>query len=129
MNDTIKAFTRLVVEKFGDEYLNRCPTDAEKRRDVAMMARRHFPGAFAGWDCNHFVWKNCPVVLQGQYKGHAEGGKKTKIMEAIADQDTYLWYVFFGEPGSLNDLNVLSKSSIVSAILSGDLTSRYNNIQ
>lgn len=42
------------------------------------------------------------------------------ILEAIADCDSYIWYVFFGEPGSLNDLNVLDKSSIVSGILTGD---------
>jgi hypothetical protein len=120
LNDSVKVFTRLIVEKFGGQYLNRCPSEAEKRRALAKMAGRNLPGAFGGWDCKHFVWKNCPVFLQGQHKGHAEGGKKTLILEAIADCDSYIWYVFFGEPGSLNDLNVLDKSSIVSGILTGD---------
>jgi hypothetical protein len=31
------------------------------------------------------------------------------------------WSVFFGSPGSLNDLNILGKSSIIRKILSGDL--------
>jgi hypothetical protein len=31
MNESIKAFTRLMVEKFGSQYLNRCPSEAEKR--------------------------------------------------------------------------------------------------
>lgn len=52
-------------------------------------------------------------------EGHSDGGKKTLILEAIADADTYIWYAFFGEYGSLNDLNILDKSSIVGAILSG----------
>lgn len=42
------------------------------------------------------------------------------ILEAVADCDGYIWYVFFGAPGSLNDLNVLDKSSIVSGILTGE---------
>jgi hypothetical protein len=124
MNESMKAFTRIVVEKFGDEYLNRCPSQAETKRALDMMAKRHFRGAFGAWDCKHFVWKNCPVYLQGQHKGHAEGGKKTLILEAVADCDGYIWYVFFGEPGSLNDLNVLDKSSIVSGILTGDFDVR-----
>jgi Plant transposon protein len=98
LNDSMKAFTRLIIEKFGDEYLNRCPSDAEKRRCVAGMSRRLFNGAFGAWDCKHFVWKNCPMILQGQYKGHAEGGKKTIILEAIADNDCYTWYVNFWRP-------------------------------
>lgn len=126
VNESVKAFTRLIVEKFGSEYLNRCPSEAEKKRALAMMSKRHFPGAFGAWDCKHFVWKNCPVYLQGQHKGHAEGGKKTLILEAIADCDGYIWYVFFGEPGSLNDLNVLDKSSIVSGILTGDFNLRVD---
>ena len=39
----------------------------------------------------------------GQHKGKEK--KNTLILEAICDPDTYIWYCFFGEPGSLNDLN------------------------
>jgi hypothetical protein len=80
---------------------------------------RGFPGAFASWDCKHFKWKNCPVRLAGQHKGHSEGGKKTLILDTIADPDLYFWSIFFGEAGSLNDINVLDKSSIVTSILNG----------
>jgi hypothetical protein len=41
------------------------------------------------------------------------------ILEAIADADTYIWYAFFGEVGSLNDTNILDKSSIVGSIIGG----------
>lgn len=57
----------------------------------------------------------------GQHKGHSEGGKKTLILESIANHRKYLWWTNFGDAGSLNDLNVLDKSSIVGAMLSGDL--------
>ena len=52
----------------------------------------------------------------GQHKGKE---KNTLILEAICDPDTYIWYWFFGELGSLNDLNVLEKSTIVGSILNG----------
>jgi hypothetical protein len=35
--------------------------------------------------------------------------KKTRVLEAIADPDLYSWYYFFGEAGSLNDINILNK--------------------
>ena len=79
------------------------------------MQKREFPGAFASWDCKHFNRKNYPVCLAGQYK--EKEGSKTLILELIYDPDLYLWYIFFGKPGSLNDLNILNKSSIVEAIL------------
>jgi hypothetical protein len=43
------------------------------------------------------------------------------ILEAVVDVNTYFWYIFWGEPGSLNDINILDKSSIVGAILTGKL--------
>ena len=70
----------------------------------------------------HFAWKNCPKRLAGQYSGHSEGGKNTLILEAIADHRKYFWNINFGDPGSLNDLNVLDKSSIVGSMLSRDLS-------
>ena len=45
--------------------------------------------------------------------------KNTLILEAICDPDTYIWYSCFGELGSLNDLNILKKSTIVGSILNG----------
>ena len=50
-------------------------------------------------------------------------GKNTLILEVICDPDTYLVF-FFGEPGSLNDLNILEKSTIVGSILNGTMELR-----
>jgi hypothetical protein len=122
--EALKAFVKLVVQEFGAEYLNRCPTHADKMRALEKMAARGFPGCFSSWDCKHFNWKNCPVRLAGQAQGHSKGGEKTLILEAICDPDLYLWYIFFGEPGSLNDINILGKSSIVGAIMSQDFDTR-----
>ena len=58
----------------------------------------------------------------GQHKGKEK--KNTLILEAICDPDTYIWYCFFGELGSLNDLNILEKSTIVGSILNGTMDLR-----
>jgi Plant transposon protein len=117
-----KQFCKRIIEEFGKQYLNRPPTLQERQVIGDMMARKGFPGCLGSWDCKHFNWKNCPMRLAGQHKGHAEGGKTTLIMEAFADYRRYLWYVNFDDPGSLNDLNVLDKSSIVYELLQGTLS-------
>ena len=69
VNDSCKEFCSEVVRLFGGMYLNWCPTDNEKQLCLARMKRRGFPGLFASWDCKHFRWANCPVVLAGQHLG------------------------------------------------------------
>ena len=90
------------------------------------MTRKGFPGCISSWDCKHFNWKNCPLRLAGQFSGHGQGGATTLILESISDHRRYIWYANFGDPGSLNDLNVLDKSSIVGSMLSGYLDLRVD---
>jgi hypothetical protein len=110
LRNTIKDFCRLIIKHFGKQYLNRMPSEAEKAKVLEASALRGFPGLFGSWDCKHFVWNRCPMRWQGQYQGHAEGGKRTLILEAVADHRRYIWYANFGDAGSLNDLNVLDRS-------------------
>ena len=87
-NEALKGFCRLVVSRFSADYLNRCPTEAEKEKSVKTMKRRGFPGCFGSWDCKHYLWRNCPARLAGQHKGKASGN--TLIMEAICDPWLYI---------------------------------------
>ena len=73
---------------------------------------------FASLDCMHYEWKNCPVAWQGDY-GDREG-KKSIILEAIADSNLHIWHAFFGLPGSNNDVNVLDRSPLVHNMLSSE---------
>jgi hypothetical protein len=114
---SLKQFNKLMIEEFGAQYLNRCPSAVEIERVTSINAGRGFPGMFASWDCKHILWKNCPVSLARQYKG--KESDKTLVLEVIADADLYIWYYFFGEAGSLNDINILNKSTIVGSILNG----------
>jgi hypothetical protein len=117
INASLRNFNKLMKVEFGHQFLNHSPSPAETQRATTINAGRGFPGMFASWDCKHFSWKNCPVSLAGQHKG--KESDKTLVLEAIADPDLYIWFHFFGEPGSLNDINILNKSSIVGSILDG----------
>ena len=114
--ESVKSFANIIVDKFGAQYLNRPPTEAELQRILTINSNRGFPGLVACWDCKHFVWKNCPIYLAGQFSG--KGKIPTIVLEAICDPDLFIYFSFFGSPGSLNDINILNKSTIVSALLS-----------
>ena len=45
----------------------------------------------------------------------------TIILEAVADQETWIWHAFFGMSGSLNDINVVNRSSLMNKIANGEL--------
>ena len=115
MNESLKHFCRLIFTKFL-EYLNTCPTGEEKEQALGIMVERGFPGCFGSWDCKHYFWSNCPVAMAGQCKGK---GGKTLVMEAMVDPHLYIWYCNFGSHGSMNDINILDRSNIVCALLSG----------
>jgi hypothetical protein len=62
-------------------------------------------------DCMHWRWKNCPSAWQVQYLGHHHT-PTVILLEAVASKDLWIWHAFFGLLGSLNDINVLHRSSI-----------------
>ena len=110
----LKSFYKYVVELLGVEYLKRIPSEEERFEIMELNKKRGFPGMFASWDCKHFKWQKCPTRLSGQHKGK-DG--KTLVLEAISDGFLFIWRSFFGEPGSLNDINILDKSTIIQKIL------------
>jgi hypothetical protein len=45
--------------------------------------------------------------------------KPTVCLEAVVDSRLWFWHVFFGLPGSNNDLNILDKSPLLIDIMHG----------
>jgi hypothetical protein len=103
-------FVEAINEMYGYEYLRR-PNANELKQILLDNANRGFPGCIGSLDCTHWAWKNCPVSLAGTYKGKEK--YPTIVLEAVATQDWRFWHVFFGTPGSLNDLNLLDKSDLL----------------
>jgi hypothetical protein len=65
----------------------------------------------------HWEWKNCPTAWKGQFTGR--GKHPTMILEAVASHDLWIWHAYFGMPGSNNDINILHRSPVFSAYLTG----------
>ena len=55
--------------------------------------------------------------MDGMFKGHVN--KPTMILEAVASQDLWIWYSYFGLPGSNNDINVLQRSPVFAKLKEG----------
>ena len=117
--ELMERFYQAVRAEFGPHYL-RQPTRADFEAQLRINEVRGFPGMFASLDCMHYVWKICPVAWQGDYGD--KDSTKSIILEAIVDQCLQIWHVFFGLPGSNNDINVLDRSPLVHNMLTSDAT-------
>jgi len=119
-------FCTAVCAEFGEYHLRK-PTYEDCREQLSINEARGFPGMFGSLDCMHYGWKNCHVAWQGDFGDR--NGKKSIILEAVADQSLHIWHIFFGLPGSNNDLNVLDRSPLIHDLLTGaacDITFEVN---
>ena len=112
---SLKAFCADLIAAFP-EYL-RAPSEADLERIMKINASRGFPGCVGSIDCQHWSWQNCPVAWAGQFQGKEK--TPTIVLEAIADGDLHIWHMFFGSPGSLNDINILDRSPTIADIIGG----------
>ncbi|WVZ60467.1 hypothetical protein U9M48_010484 [Paspalum notatum var. saurae] len=113
----LREFTRAIVKIFGPQY--RCkPNAKDLARLLEIAEARGFPGMLGSIDFMHWVWEKCPTGWHGQYRGHAH--EPTMILEAVAGPDRWIWHCNFGALGSMNDINVLHRSSLFDDILTGN---------
>lgn len=112
----MKKFCCAVIELYGDYYLRK-PSDQDIKRILTENEKRGFPGMLGSIDCTHWFWKNCPTAWAGQMTG--KDGSASIVLEAIATYDLHIWHLFFGMPGSCNDINVLDRSSLFADLLAG----------
>src|SRR5450759_2948127 len=111
-----KEFAAGIVTNFGEEYL-RDPTKEDITKHMEINGERGFVGMFGSLDCCHWVWKNCPVGLAGQFRN--KDGENTIVLEAIATKNLWIWHAFIGILGSNNDINVVDRSPLIVNLLKG----------
>jgi hypothetical protein len=109
-----KKFCQAVIKKFKPDFL-RSPTTEETIGIHQANAERGLPGCLGSLDCMHWAWKNCPKAWHGQFKGAK--GVPTIVLEAVATRDNRIWHAFFGCPGTLNDINILGRSPLVTNVM------------
>ena len=112
----VTLFTEFIVDEFSPRYL-RPPTTAEIGNILARNAERGLPGCLGSLDCSHWQWSACPKGRAGTYQGR--DGQRSIVIEAICDEDTWIYHIFSGCPGSLNDINVLYQSPLYMDVITG----------
>ncbi|XP_021744228.1 uncharacterized protein LOC110710265 [Chenopodium quinoa] len=114
--NALQHFCQGVITHFESDYLRK-PTAEDLRKILHQNELRGFPGMVGSIDCMHWEWKNCPTAWKAQYASRSKTA--TLILEAVADQDLWIWHAFFGMSGSCNDLNVLYRSPVFDDVLQG----------
>ncbi|XP_022041947.1 uncharacterized protein LOC110944599 [Helianthus annuus] len=114
----LHRFCELVVKLYSKRYLRRPNANDVQKLYQAHEQRHGFPGMLGNIDYMHWPWQNCPTAWQGQYT-RGDHGHPTIILEAVASQDLWIWYAFFGLSGLLNDLNILYQSQIFDDVVAG----------
>lgn len=75
--------------------------------ETASTGSRKLPG-FLGW------------TVQGKIE------KSIIVLQAVTDEELWIWACRFGKPGRLNDVNILDSSYSVSDILQEKLLPRFD---
>jgi hypothetical protein len=87
----VKRFAVAIVHVFGLEYLR--GLNAEDTAGLLEMNKaRGFLGVLGSIDCMHWSWKNCTKAWHGEFHGQKKGS--TIILEAVADQEIWIWHAF-----------------------------------
>ncbi|GJZ36349.1 ALP1-like protein [Tanacetum coccineum] len=77
-------------------------------------------GMLGSIDCTHWLWANYPVAFRAQFSRGDHGSDPFILLEAIASNDLWIWYAFFGVSGMNNDVTVLRQSSIFNDLNQGE---------
>jgi len=68
-------------------------------------------------DCCHWEWHQCPTGMSGEYQSRK--GKRGIVVEAVCDEDLWVWHLFVGAPGSLNDINFMQQPPLYLDVTGG----------
>lgn len=108
--ESFERFINFIVIEYGPVYLGQLSPE-ELERLLQEQQQRGLPGCYGSLDCTHFRWSGCPTAFHGSY---LDRNKVISInAEAVAGKDGRFSHAFIGSPGSLNDINVLGRSTFL----------------
>lgn len=99
-----------MIYAFSTEY-QRKPNAQDFSTLAAENNKSGFQGMLTSLDCMHWQWKNCPKDWHGAYIG--KEGSPSQVLEAVASKILWIWHLFFGFPGSLNNISILDWSHLL----------------
>eukprot|EP00804_Cyclotella_cryptica_P015099 CCRYP_000680-RA/>CCRYP_000680-RA protein AED:0.00 eAED:0.00 QI:23/-1/1/1/-1/1/1/26/445 len=110
--------TSLVTCPALAEVYLRIPTKADAVKVTTMHKNAHkMPGMLGSLDVTKVHWKKCPTALKGQFQGREKCA--TIALEAVVYHNLWFWHGSFEFPGTLNDINMWERSSLLESMLNG----------
>eukprot|EP00934_Nitzschia_sp_Nitz4_P004032 Nitzschia sp. Nitz4//scaffold822_size987//126//812//NITZ4_009333-RA/size987-exonerate_protein2genome-gene-0.0-mRNA-1//1//CDS//3329558770//4022//frame0 len=104
-------FVRTINTLYSGVYLRQPTATDLKRIELLHRSVHRVPGMLGSLDCCHAQWKNCPKAWQGNFKGKEK--HPSIVYEAVSDYNLWFWHVCFGHAGTMNDINILSRSPLM----------------
>lgn len=117
VESALKKLVEYRVSEFGAVIL-RPPNGAELDIILKPNTERGIPGCIGTLDCSWWEGRNCPTGRAGIYQNLKY--KRSVVIETVCDEDLYIWYLFVGFPGSMNDLNVMLQSPLYHDVTVGN---------
>jgi len=113
---SMELLMEFIVKRWGPTYLRR-PNAEEFKTILQRNKERGMPGCIGSLDCCHWQWHQCPTGMAGMYQSRK--GKRGIVIEAVCDEDLWVWHLYVGSPGGLNDLNVMHQSPLCLDVTAG----------
>jgi len=111
-----KFLMEFTVRRWGPAYLRR-PNQDELKTIIKHNKERGMPWCMGSVDCCHWEWHQCPTGMAWAYS--ILKGKRGIVVEAVCDEDLWVWHLFVGAPGSLNDINFMQQSQLYLDVTGG----------
>ncbi|XP_076959340.1 uncharacterized protein LOC143635373 [Bidens hawaiensis] len=109
--DSLYFFYQGIILIYSRRYLRK-PTLHDIRCIYKVHREKHgFPGMLGSIDCRHVERDMCHTTRRGQFH-QGDHPDPTIMLEVLASQDLWFWYVFCGVAGLYNDINVIKQSPI-----------------
>jgi len=105
-----------IVNRWRSNYL-RQPNQDKLNTIMERIKDHRMPGCMGSLDCCHWDWQQCPTGMAAAYQ--ICKGKTCIVVETVCDKDLWMWHLFVGAPGSLNDMNVMQKSNLYLDVTGG----------
>ena len=104
-----KLLMKFIVRQWGPAYLRR-PSQDELNNIMERNKERGIPRCMGSLDYCHWEWHQCLTGMAGAY--HRRKGQRSVVVESVCDEGLWMWPLFVGAPGSINDINVMQQSPL-----------------
>jgi len=111
-----KLLMEFILKRWEPTYLRR-PNQDELNTIMERNKERGMPRCMSSLDCCHWEWNQCPTGMTGAYQSRK--GKRGIVREAVCNEDLWVWNLFEGAPGSLNDIKVMQQSPLYPDVTGG----------